>query len=30
MRGGMVDLEKQAMQDENHLNVDHQNQVNMC
>ena len=29
MRGGMMDLRKQALQDQNHLNIDHQNQVNM-
>ena len=30
MRGGIVDLGKQqAVQDQNHLNVDHQNQVSI-
>ena len=28
MRGGIVDLGKQAVQEQNHLN-DHQNQVNL-
>ena len=29
MRGGIVDLGKQAVLDQNHLSVDHQNQVNV-